>query len=66
MELVVEEGLEMVFRCICFCLLSSRSRASRLEIDDMKNITNELARRLVSDSKLSKRSRAGVVELKRR
>lgn len=56
----------MVFRCICFCLLSSRSRASRLEMEDMKNMVNELARRLVSASKLSRRRRAGVVELKRR
>lgn len=32
----------------------------------MKNIMNELARRLVSDSKLSRRSRAGVAELKRK
>lgn len=66
MELVVEAGLAIVFRCICFCLLSSRSRASRLEIEDMKNIMNELAKRLVSDSKLSRRSLAGVVELKRK
>lgn len=66
MELVVEAGLAIVFLCICFCLLSSRSRASRLEIEDMKNIMNELAKRLVSDSKLSRRSLAGVVELKRK